>query len=122
MRPDNAVKSDVQHLLGNPIGRPLVWRYAHNRGYLGGDAAAFGDLAAVDTQGIARVPGGALVYRITRREPFDPVAFESARPALSQEVESNRKSALRESILTKLRDRYPVEINQTLVGQIDGVR
>ena len=82
----------------------------------------FGDLATVGTQGVARVPGGALIYRITRREPFDPLAFQSARPALSREVEANRKSALRESILTKLRDRYEVQINQTLVGQIDGVR
>ncbi len=82
----------------------------------------FSDLATVGDQGIARVPSGALIYRITRREPFDPVAFESAKPALTQEVETNRKEALRESILTKLRDRYEVEINQTLVGQIDRVR
>jgi len=86
------------------------------------DQALFGDLATVGTQGVARVPGGALMFRITHREPFDPVAFESARPALSQEVEANRKSALRESILTKLRDNSKVEINQALIGQIDGVR
>jgi len=84
------------------------------------DGMLFGDLATVGSQGIARVPTGALIYNITRREPFDPVAFESSKPTLSQEVERNREAALRESILTKLRSRYPVEINQTLVGQIDG--
>ena len=86
------------------------------------ERALFGDLATVGTQGVARVPGGALIFRIMRREPFDPVTFESARPALLQEVEADRKSALHESILTKLRDRSKVEINQALVGQIDGVR
>jgi peptidyl-prolyl cis-trans isomerase D len=82
----------------------------------------FADSTNVGDQGVARVPSGALIYHITRREPFDPVAFKSAKPALTQEIETDRKSALRESILAKLRDRYEVEINQTLVGQIDGAR
>jgi peptidyl-prolyl cis-trans isomerase D len=84
--------------------------------------ALFGDSVAVGGKGVARVPDGALMYSVTRREPFDPVAFESARTELTQELETNRKSAQIESILTKLRERYEVEINQELVGQIDGVR
>jgi peptidyl-prolyl cis-trans isomerase D len=86
------------------------------------ERALFGDTATAGARGFARVPGGALLYEITRREPFDPVAFEAARPALFQEVEANRKAAVRESILTTLRDRHKVEINQALVAQIDGVR
>ncbi len=86
------------------------------------EQALFGDLATVGAQGVVRVPGGALIFSITRREPFDPVAFESARPALSLEVETDRKSALHDAILTRLRNHYKVEINQTLIIQIDGVR
>ncbi len=81
----------------------------------------FGDVPVVGDQGVARVPGGALIYSITRREPFDSEAFETARASLSQEVEAGRRLALRESILGKLRERSDVKINQTLVGQIDGL-
>jgi len=93
----------------------------------GGDSdelrqALFSDEAVVGTQGVATVPGGALLYEITLREPFDPDAFAAAQPALLQEVETDRKAAARESILTTLRDRHKVQINQILVSQIDGVR
>ncbi len=82
----------------------------------------FGDQVRIGDRGVLRVPAGALVYAVTGREPFDPVSFQSAKPGLTVELESDRKNALRESILTKLRDRHEVEINQTLVGQIDGIR
>ncbi len=85
-------------------------------------ALLFGDQVQIGDRGVVRVPAGALLYAVTGREPFDEVSFESAKPALTVELESDRKNALRESILTKLRDRHEVEINQTLVGQIDGIR
>ena len=85
------------------------------------DDALFGAAAAVGDQGVVAVPNGTLLYRITLREPFDPVSFGLARPELLREISENRRTAIRESILTKMQDRVPVEVNQALIAQIDGL-
>jgi hypothetical protein len=85
------------------------------------EQALFGDAASVGDRGVIAVPNGALVYRITLREAFDPVAFAEARPALLAELTENRRQGLRESILATMRDRVPVEVNQALIAQIDGL-
>ncbi len=82
--------------------------------------ALFGPDAAVGRRGVADVPGGTLVYEITRREPFDPAAFEQARPALRSELLEQRREALLQSILGELVEAYEVEINQPLIDRVSG--
>jgi len=86
------------------------------------DLALFGEAAAVDDQGVVRVPNGALVYRISHRDPFDPISFDAARGDLLREVEQTRSATLRASLISKLTDKSNVEINTVLIAQIDGLR
>ena len=69
------------------------------------------------------MPAGAVLYEITRRERFDPAAFEAAKPALRAELLDQRRDALRTSILDQIGDRLQsqgrLEINQQLVTRLD---
>jgi peptidyl-prolyl cis-trans isomerase D len=82
----------------------------------------FGDAIAVGDRGVIPVPAGAIYYEIVRREPFDEDAFSAQKTELLGELESQRRSALENSLLERLRSKYKVEINSTLVAQLDGAR
>ncbi len=78
-------------------------------------AALFGPEAAQGDSGVVPVPAGALIYEITRREPFDPAAFESGKDALRAEVLQVRRQALEFSVVSSLIDEAEIEINEPLI-------
>jgi len=82
--------------------------------------ALFGPDAVVGRRGVVGVPAGALVYEITRRVPFDAVAFESAKAALRDELRQQRQSGLVRSLVDQLRRSREIVINEPLVQQLDG--
>lgn len=84
------------------------------------DRAVFGPGAAVGNQGVVAAQGGALLYRITRLEAFDPARFREAAPALREELLEQRRNILVQSVLTRLRSQYAVEWNRTLVERANG--
>jgi hypothetical protein len=83
-------------------------------------AALFGDGAQVGDRGAVPVPAGALVYAITRREPFDPSRFAASRADLRDETLARRRDAYRQSILDNLRARQTIEVNRSWLESLGG--
>jgi peptidyl-prolyl cis-trans isomerase D len=83
-------------------------------------AALFGPDVQVGQRGAVAVPAGALVYEVTRRVPFDPVAFAGAKTALREELRQQRESSLVRSLVEQLRSKREIVINEPLVQQLDG--
>lgn len=81
--------------------------------------ALFGRHVDVGDRGVAAVPDGAVVYEVTERQPFDPIAFNAARGQLRAELLQQRRELLRRSLLTRLSERLEVAINEELVQQYD---
>ncbi len=81
--------------------------------------ALFGPEAAEGALGVAPVPSGAVLYRITKRNRPDEAAFAAARDEFAKRLRDERREALLQSLLGELRQRYTVEINQPLVAQYD---
>lgn len=91
----------------------------------GGAAAAlrpelFGPGVEVGDTGVIQVPAGAIVYRVTSREPFDAAAFELAKADLRRELAQQRREVIVGSIVTRLRDETEIVVNQEIVGPVDG--
>lgn len=84
------------------------------------EKSLFGPDVAEGDSGVVEVPLGTMIYRVTRREVFDPLAFESARPELRREIETDRRERVRQSIVAKLQERKSIVINDPLVRRIDG--
>lgn len=84
------------------------------------DRAVFGPGATVGDEGAVAAQGGALLYRITRLDAFDPARFREAAPALREELLEQRRNVLVQSVLTRLRTQYAVEWNRTLVERANG--
>lgn len=82
--------------------------------------ALFGSGARDGASGVVPVPAGALVYTITRAEPFDAVAFASVKPQLRDELLRERQLSMRRSIVDQLGREREIEINEPMVAQLDG--
>ena len=80
----------------------------------------FGAAVAEGDSGVVAVPSGAMIYTVTRREEFDPLAFESARPDLRREIEDDRRERVRQSVVSKLQERKSIVVNDPLVSRING--
>jgi peptidyl-prolyl cis-trans isomerase D len=80
----------------------------------------FGPGAVIGRRGVVGVPGGSLVYEITRREPLDREKFEQTKDALRGQLLDGRRNALLQSLLNELLKSYRVEINQALVQRVGG--
>ena len=83
-------------------------------------AALFGADVPVGLRGVVAVPAGALAYEVTRRVPFDPAAFTSAKAGLRDELRQQRQSSLVRSLVEQLRQKREIVINEPLVQQLDG--
>ena len=82
--------------------------------------AVFGTGSSVGNQGVVPAEGGAVAYRITRIDVFDPARFREAAPALRDELLQQRRQALLQSLLTRLRTDYSVEWNREVVERANG--
>jgi peptidyl-prolyl cis-trans isomerase D len=71
------------------------------------DAHLFGPDVEVDRTDVVEVPTGALLYRVSRRESFDPESFLVAKPALRQELLQERQSPWRQTDVQRLREGQP---------------
>jgi peptidyl-prolyl cis-trans isomerase D len=80
----------------------------------------FGVEADEGDRGVVAVPGGAVVYRIAKREPFDAQRFESEKAVLRQETLENRRSQYRQSIISQLKIQQQVEYNVALLDAREG--
>ena len=83
------------------------------------EEALFGPETSVGMSGVVRVPAGALIYLVTKREAFDPAQFEASMEDLEEEVLSQRRESLVISILSRVRERYEIEVNQELVDRLN---
>jgi len=83
-------------------------------------AVLFGEGVAVGDIGVIRVPAGAVVYEVTSREPFDPVAFLAARDDLEAEMLARKQNELRQATVERLIEKQEVVINDELVNYLNG--
>ena len=83
-------------------------------------AVLFGDATEIGDRGSIEVPAGTLIYEVTRREPFDPIAFEGARTDLETEMIQQLRQQMQSSMLEHLRGQHSIEINTPLVERLDG--
>jgi peptidyl-prolyl cis-trans isomerase D len=84
------------------------------------EAALFGPGTVVGAKGAVPVATGALAYVVTRRDTFDPVRFEAAKKGLEDELIGQRRETLLRSVLESLRASHKVEINEEVVGRVNG--
>jgi len=84
------------------------------------ESLLFGDDVAVGDSAVAEVPAGAMLYEVTGREPFDPVAFQTAKPDLRRELLARQQGLVQRSILERLRQSQDVQVNQALVDRYNG--
>jgi peptidyl-prolyl cis-trans isomerase D len=83
--------------------------------------ALFGEQAAAGDEGVVPVPAGALIYRVTRRDPFDRELFEDSRDTLRAElVDRRRIDVLNQHLSGLLQGAYSVEYNMELLAQFTG--
>jgi peptidyl-prolyl cis-trans isomerase D len=80
------------------------------------DRALFSPGTKVGDRGVVSAPAGAVIYSVTKRDTFDPAAFETSKPDLRSELLSQRRSAVLQSILEGVRQKHKVEINNELVN------
>lgn len=80
----------------------------------------FGPGVMEGDRGVVPVPAGALVYEVTRRQPFDSLAFEDAKASLREELLEQRRSALRRSVLEQMYRQQEVLINGELIEAYNG--
>lgn len=79
------------------------------------DAALFGSQVARGATGVAAVPAGALLYEVTEVQRFDPAAFAAQKDTLREELLAQKRSALVQGILARLREKHQIEINTQVV-------
>jgi len=84
------------------------------------EASLFQESAAEGDGGVAEVPLGAIVYRITRREPFDPQRFAREKAGLGQETLQSRRQQHRQAILNQMKLRHRVEYNAAWLESLEG--
>lgn len=80
----------------------------------------FGPEVAEGRTGLVDVPAGALIYRVSRREAFDPASFLAAKADLREELLQQRRNVWRQTVLTRLREGHEILRNTDLVARIDG--
>jgi len=79
------------------------------------DRALFGPQTTRGTTGVASVPAGALLYEVAEVERFDPATFAAKKDSLREELLTQRRSALVQGIMDRLRQKHQIEINTELV-------
>jgi|GEM_PF-4932641 len=82
-------------------------------------AALFGDEVATGAKGVLPVPAGALIYEVTDRAPFDPVAFEAGKSDLESELLKQKREVYLQTVLNELWKEYEITVNQELVSRYD---
>lgn len=82
--------------------------------------ALFGESADEGDRGVIAVPSGAMVYRISRRAPFDPQRFETEKSDLRRETVQTRRDQHRQAILNQLKTQQQIEYNASWLDTIEG--
>ena len=80
----------------------------------------FGDGADEGDRGVIAVPSGAMVYRISRRAPFDPQRFETEKSDLRRETVHNRRAQHRQAVVNQLKAQQQIEYNASWLDTIEG--
>lgn len=80
----------------------------------------FGDGADEGDRGVIAVPNGAMVYRISRRAPFDPQRFETEKSDLRRETVQNRRAQYRQAVINQLKAQQQIEYNASWLDTIEG--
>ena len=83
-------------------------------------ATLFRDDIEVGETGVISVPAGALVYEVTRHDPFDAGEFAERRDDLLQEVLAGKRVRYVQDVIERLRLRQNIEINRPIVQAFDG--
>ncbi len=76
--------------------------------------------AAAGATGVISAAGGAVAYKITKVETFDPAKFQASKDSLRAELLESRKGEILQSAVDTLRKRQTVEINDKIVSQVNG--
>jgi len=79
----------------------------------------FGNAATAGVRGVVAVPAGAMVYEITRREPVDPLRFQTESAGLREETLQSRRNQYRQSVVNQLRSTQQVEYNPQWLDSLD---
>jgi peptidyl-prolyl cis-trans isomerase D len=79
----------------------------------------FGNAATEGLRGVVAVPAGAMVYEITRREPVDPLRFQTESAGLREETLQSRRDQYRQSVVTQLRSTQQIEYNPQWLDALD---
>jgi hypothetical protein len=79
----------------------------------------FGNAATEGVRGVVAVPAGAMVYEITRREPVDPLRFQTESAGLREETLQSRRNQYRQSLVNQLRSTQQIEYNPQWLDALD---
>jgi hypothetical protein len=82
------------------------------------EKALFGSGVTKGDRGVAPVPAGAVLYEVKVVEHFDAAAFQARKAALREELVSQKKSAMLQALMDRLRQKHQIEINQELVDSL----
>jgi len=82
--------------------------------------ALFGDAVTIGDRGVVGIPSGALVYEVTSRQAFDPIAFEQQQETLRADLVQQRRLGMRRSMVDELSGQVEIVINEPLVQRLDG--
>jgi hypothetical protein len=82
--------------------------------------ALFGDAVTIGDRGVVEIPSGALVYEVTSRQPFDPIAFSEQQETLLADLVQQRRLGMRRSMVDELSGQLEIVINEPLVQRLDG--
>ena len=67
------------------------------------------------------MPDGALLYQVSRREPFTIASFQEAVPDLRREVIQQRQSLWRQTVVTRLKESQEILRNTAVIARADGL-
>lgn len=84
------------------------------------DAAIFAPGAGVGARGAVAVPAGAVAFKITERQAYDPSGLAAAKPKIREEILEQRRGALLGAVLAELRQKHRIRVNDELVKRYDG--
>jgi len=77
-------------------------------------------LPAGEMSAPVETPSGLLVFRVTKREGFDPATFESQRDSFAQSLLQQRRDRLFQSIVQRLEKEGEIELNQPRLAALSG--
>jgi len=80
------------------------------------EAALFGPGAKAGDTGVVPVPAGAVLYRLSSVDKFDPAQLAARKEEIRKEILDQRKTEFVSAVTERLRPHHEIEMNYALLG------